>query len=343
MGTTATLSYQTRITLAQDIRRTFVPGLRYGAIQGMVPIIILLALIFFFPDFIFIPLFPFKLYFDLLPLLATVGVDVLASWRMARRTYSVRAGLLTCLWANLWFVVGSIVVDIGYRWYLLQVLYPKYHVAAQVILFFDIPGTALRLIVFDLIPAIVLSLLCGGISGWLSLRGVAMPIPTAPGAPLPVEANQLAAQNQLGMPVRVHVSAQPSRALATGVGTIVLVTLLFMLQRFVLHVTGGDIFVDAVVAITGAIVTINQAYKRQGQQVVVYQYGLLVPSGAHGMAAIRWEELDPHQSRLAELNIILVMKNGFRVVLPSSFADFGELKATISAHMQQAGVRSMRP
>jgi hypothetical protein len=337
MGTPASPSFQPGSTLAQDIRRTFAPGARFGAIQGAIPIAFLLALMVFVPDFLSIPFFPIYVYLGLLPLLATGAIDILASWRVARRTYSVRAGVLTCLWANLWFLIGSIVASLGYTWYL------QIHVAIRVV--FNIPIFSKSLLVRGLVPAILLSLLCGGISGWLSLRNVATPTPSSPGAPLPISATQLAAQNQLGMPVRVHGSAQPSRALATGVGTIVLVTVLFILQRFVLHVTGGDIFVDAVAAIAGAIATINQASKRQGQQVVVYRHGLLLPSSAsaHDLAAIRWEEVDPYQSRLGEQSIILVTKRGFRVVLPSTFADFGELKATISAHLQYAGMPGTHP
>jgi hypothetical protein len=337
MGTTASPSFQPGSTLAQDIRRTFAPGARVGAIQGLIPILVLLVLIVFFPAFISNPFSPILIYLGLLPLLATGAIDVLASWRVARRTYSVRAGVLTCLWANLWFAAGSTVVVLGDLWYL--GLYP--HGLSEVL--FSIPAQFLRVVVRLLFPAILLSLLCGGISGWLSLRHVATPTPSSPGAPLPISATQLAAQNQLGMLVRVHASAQSSRVLAIGVGTIVLVTVLFIVQRFVLHVTGGDLFVDAVAAIAGVIVLINQAYKLQGQQVVVFQHGLLVPSSAHDLAAIRWEEVDPQQSRLGEDSIILVTKSGFRVVLPITFADFGELKATIAAHMQHAGMPGTHP
>jgi hypothetical protein len=337
MGATASPSFQPGTTLAQDIRRTFAPGARVGAIQGLIPIVVLLVLIFFFPAFTSNHLSPILIYLGLLPLLATGAIDVLASWRVARRTYSVRAGVLTCLWANLWFAAGSTVVIIGSLWY--RGSYPN---GLSEVLFI-LPGQLLRVVVEFLFPAILLSLLCGGISGWLSLRHVATPIPSSPGAPLPISATQLAAQNQLGMPVRVHVSAQSSRVLAMGVGTIILVTFLFIVQRFVLHVTGGDLFVDAVAAIAGVIVIINQAFKRQGQQVVVFQNGLLVPSSAHDLAAIRWDEVDPHQSRLGENSIILVTKSGFRVVLPITFADFGELKATISAHLQHVGIPGTHP
>jgi hypothetical protein len=339
MGASASPSFQPGSTLAQDIRRTFAPGARFGAIQGLIPILVLLVLIFFFPAFINNLLSPILIYLGLLPLLATGAIDVLASWRVARRTFSVRAGVVTCLWANLWFAVGSTVVIVGDLWYTDRS--PNWLAEVLFSIYAEVP----RVVVGFLFPAMLLSLLCGGISGWLSLRNVASPIPSSPGAPLPISATQLATQNQLGMPVRVHASAQSSRALAIGIGTIVLVTVLFIVQRFVLHVTGGDLFVDAVAAIAGVIVIINQAFKRQGQQVVVFEHGLLVPSSAsaHDLAAIRWEEIDPHQSRLGENSIILVTKRGFRVVLPITFADYGELKATISAHMQHADISGAHP
>jgi hypothetical protein len=337
MGAEAPPAFPTGRTLAQDLRRTFAPGVRFGAIQGLVPIAVLLALIVFFPDFTSNPSSPILIYLGPLPLLATGGIDVLASWRVARRTYSVRAGILTCLWANLWFAVGSTVAVIGDLWY------PGRSPHGLPEALFSFPAHFTKMAVVLLVPALLLSLLCGGISGWLSLRKVAPRIASAQAAHRSVSAAQVAAQNQLGMQIRFYVSSQPSRALATGVATIVLVTLLFIVQRFVLHVTGGDIFVDAVAAIAGTIATINQAYKRQGQQVGVYQNGLLVPTAAQGLAAIRWEELDPHQSRLGANSITLVTQRGFRVVLPATFADFGALQATISAHLQHAGIPGAHP
>lgn len=70
---------------------------------------------------------------------------------------------------------------------------------------------------------------------------------------------------------------------------------------------------------------------------------MLVPTSAHDLAAIRWEELDPQQSRLGANSITLVTKRGFRVVLLATFADFGELQAAISAYLQQVGIPGAHP
>jgi hypothetical protein len=354
MSTPASPLSRTRISLAQDIRRTFAPGLRFGAIQGAVPIAFLLVFILFVPTSNFghsalgfdfaspIAQFYYRAgnVIGFLPLLATGGIDILASWRVTRRTHSVRAGILTCLWANVWFLVGGLVTNIGAVWYDQASAGRGLSLLSGYVFSGSFLSDSTYYVVYMFFPAIVLSFLCGGIGGRFGLRQAPTYLLPGPEAILPTSATQLAAQNRLGTPIRSHSSSQPSRVLATGVGTIVVVILLFVLQRFVLHVTGGDLFVDAVAAIAGAIATINQAYRRQGQQVVVYQNGLLVPSAGRRLAAIRWEEIDLHQSRLGENGISLVTQSGFRVALPSTFADFGALKATISAHMQQAGVRS---
>ena len=341
-------SSPTPSTFTQDIQRTFAPGLRFGGIQGLPPLLLLLLAIAF-PTispfyFSFAYVAPADLAFavwrdgpgayfhyptipllvGLLPVLATGIVDIIAS----RRAKSTRTGILTCLWANLWFLLATTIGFLGVN------------------AFFTLQGLGLpldrqlQLLATDLgimlLLAVVLSLLCG----WIGSRQAASIAASQTSAAPSTAALDLATQNQLGPLFGTYTSTQPSRAFATGLGTVAIVILLFVVQRFVLHISGSDIFVDAVAAIAGIVATVNQAYKRRGQQVAVFQQGMIVPTGSGQTAAMRWGEIDTMRSQFTDTVIRLTTKQGFTVVLPNTFEGFADLKATLMRQINSSQVSS---
>jgi hypothetical protein len=291
------------------------PGLLFGALQCIIPLFFgLLAHVLFFR---------FTL---LLGLVGTGVIDIFAGRYTARRTRSMRAAILTCFWANLVYLLGTLLAYIGILLEDSSTYFPFQFPSLNVLV---------GLVIETLVPALLVSLLCGWIGGRMGL-GASAPISSSTGEVLTSAASaQLAGQNQLGTLVRAYDSTPPSRALAFGFGTAAFVIVLFIVQRFVLGISGTGIFVDAVAAIAGIVATVNQAYKRRGQQVVLYQNGLLIPQSATQQAAMRWEEIDPLQSSFEDQKILLVTRSGFRVALMATFADFAELKAAIMAHLRQ--------
>ena len=295
-----------RITFGQDIRRTFLRGLLFGAI---------LALTSGVCHFLF-PLQPALL----LSLVAASAIDIVASWRVARSTHSVRAGIMTCLWANLVYLMGTPLVVL--------VASTPFEIEVNG----GVPSLLISATLVAGIPAIILSVLFGWMVGRLGTARTQSPHEDA----LSPATAQLAAQNQLGMLIQSYRSMHPSRALAFGIGTAIFVIVLFVIQRS-LGVSGTSIFEDVVVAIIGSIATVYQANKRRGQQVAVYQHGLLVPGSDQQLVALRWEEIDTHYSRLEEQRILLQTKHGFRIALSATFTDFADLKTTIAAHLLLPG------
>jgi hypothetical protein len=117
------------------------------------------------------------------------------------------------------------------------------------------------------------------------------------------------------------------------------VSLLFIVGRFLLDISGGSLFVALVSAVAVGIVTIRRAYAQRGRPVFVFQNGLVVSRPDRLLVALRWEDLYPsrpiqnfpRQLSSRATGISLSTKKGV-YYLPSTLADFEALKASIAAH-----------
>lgn len=159
---------------------------------------------------------------------------------------------------------------------------------------------------------------------------------------LPASVTQLAAQHNLGAYSRVHIPKQPWQAWATGGGTIIAVTLLFIVGRFLLQTPGGALFVAWVSGVAVGIVTIRRAYKQRGQSVFVFANGIVVSRPDRLLVALRWEDLYPPRTprypaefaRLSRATGLTLSTTKGAYYVSSDLVDFETLKATIASHLQ---------
>jgi hypothetical protein len=263
---------------------------------------------------------PFLL--TLLPLVGTGAIDFVVSRRTTQATGSLRAGLRTCLWGHAGYIAALLALIVyGYRGFPFGFDAPR---ASYTSIFFE------ALAVFLLMQiglALGVSQICGrwgGRRGLLARGGAESDV--ALGTIDLAAVRDLATRSNLGAFVRVFTPLDTSTIILRGLGVIVLLIALLLVQRLVFHVPGTEPFLTTVVGVMGSIGYMIQVARRRGQPIHLFQEGFVGFTDLRRLVAIRWDEMQPLSTR-SPLRVI--SRNGDQIVVSDTLAHADELKDMI--------------
>jgi hypothetical protein len=334
--------------LYQDIRMALKPGLLTGGIMSLYPLILFFWMLHspgeyldqvtdivrqtatwwggYHPNGLFATVDPafaenfYRVYYYGLPALGMIVGSFCVGYVLGRQTGRIRPSILAALLANILFLVACT------AWITMEVFAvddPQLDYISALL------PVALRYAGEHNIPLFEIAFFSIGLLGWFGARLGAGAIREAKSS---ATADQVARSYQLGDLVKIYPAAAPSSAFLLVLGGIALLFLLFVVERAVLPFSGTSVATDFFEGVIGLVGLLVITIRRRGQDVYVYQQGVVGYTSLGKLGAIPWEG---SSLRYQENALRIVGKHGVSLKVLRNIDGFDELNTLAQQKISQ--------
>jgi hypothetical protein len=335
--------------LYQDIRVALTPGLLTGGIVSLYPLILFFWMLHspyeyldqlidimrqtatwwggYHPHGLFPTVDPtfaqnfYRVYYYGLPALGMIVGSFCVSYVLARQTGRIRPSILAALLANILLLVACM------AWIAMEVFAvndPQLDYVSALL------PAALRYAGENNLPLFETAFFSTGMLGWFGARlGMGGAIKEAKSS---ATADQVAKSYHLGNLVKIYPAATPSSAFLFVFAGIALLFLLFVVERAVLPFSGTSVATDFFEGVIGLVGLLIITIRRRGQDVHVYQEGVVGYTSPGRLGAIPWEA---SSLRFQENAIRIVGKHGLSLKVLRNIDGFDELNTLAQQKITQ--------